>query len=146
MNDGWLDEVASRYSRALDTKPSKGDFANPSEAYSTMADSVADIPDLIAEIKAQRAEIAELRATPPLASPAEPSLPQYLSELPLAPRPAPVRDWVSMEAVRQAPIHEVIEATIKQAMVRHARGERVVLKLGDEQVVLDVDGTTTVEG
>ena len=44
-----LDAVRARYSRALDAKPGKGDYAP--DGIAAITDSVCDIPDLLAEIE-----------------------------------------------------------------------------------------------
>lgn len=58
MSDLDLKAIAVRYSRALDTKPGKGDFTSSSKAYATMADCVCDVPQLLAEVERLRDTLA----------------------------------------------------------------------------------------
>jgi len=50
-----LDAIRARYSRALDAKPSKGDYTPAGIA--AITDSVADIPDLLAEVERLAASV-----------------------------------------------------------------------------------------
>lgn len=49
MPDLDLHAVAERYHRALDAKPSKGPYTD--KGIAAITDSVADIPDLLAEVE-----------------------------------------------------------------------------------------------